>query len=189
MSTPRIPSLRDEDLDAEQQVAAEPFRNAPRVDNVGRTLLNHPALLTSWLPFMRHVMFGTTLQPRDREILVLRTGWLGRAEYEWAQHVRFGRAAGLTDADIANIMAGPDGPGIPVGDCLLLRAADALREHSRIDDALWRELATRYDRKQLMDIVFTVGQYTLVAMMLNSFGVEVDDYLKGSYPALPPESE
>ncbi len=182
---PRIPSLRDDDMDEEQQAAAAPFRNAPRIDNVGRTLLNHPALMTSWLPFARHVMFETTLAPREREILILRTGWLCRAEYEWAQHVRFGKAAGLTDADIANILAGPETPGLAPGDRLLLRTADELHEYSRIGDALWNELAAHYDRKRLMDIVFAVGQYTLVSMMLNSFGVEVDDYLKGGYPALP----
>jgi 4-carboxymuconolactone decarboxylase len=182
---PRIPSLRDEDMDEEQQAAIAPFRGAPRIDNVGRTLLNHPALLTSWLPLMRHVMFETTLTPRERETLILRTGWLCRAEYEWAQHVRFGKAAGLTDADIANIMTGPDAPGLSPGDRLLLQTADALHNEARIGDALWAELASHYGRKQLMDIVIAVGQYTLVSMMLNSFGVAVDDYLKGGYPALP----
>jgi alkylhydroperoxidase family enzyme len=185
MPTPRIPSLRDEDMDPEQQAAIAPFQSAPRIDNVGRTLLNHPALMTSWLPFARHVMFETTLAARDREILILRTGWLCRAEYQWAQHVRFGKAAGLSDADIANIMAGPDAPNLTPGDRLLLRTADELHNHSRIGDALWNELAAHYERKQVMDIVFAVGQYTLVSMMLNSFGVEVDDYLKGGYPALP----
>jgi 4-carboxymuconolactone decarboxylase len=141
--------------------------------------------MTSWLPFMRHVMFETTLAARDREILILRTGWRCRAEYEWAQHVRFGKAAGLTDADIANIMAGPDAPELAAGDRLLLQAADELHDHSHIGDALWAELAAHYGRKQLMDMVFAVGQYTLVSMMLNSFGVEVDDYLKGCYPAPP----
>jgi 4-carboxymuconolactone decarboxylase len=185
MTTPRIPSLRDEDMDEEQKNAVAPFRSAPRIDNVGRTLLNHPALMTSWLPFARHVMFETTLAPREREILILRTGWLCRAEYEWAQHVRFGKAAGLADADIANIMAGPDAPGLALGDRLLLQTADELHNNFRIGDALWNQLVSHYERKQLMDIVFAVGQYTLVSMMLNSFGVEVDDYLKGGYPALP----
>ena len=182
---PRIPSLRDEDMNEEQRAAAAPFRSAPRIDNVGRTLLNHPALMASWLPFARHVMFETTLAARDREILILRIGWLCRAEYEWAQHVRFGKAAGLTEEDIAHIMDGPDMPGLARGDRLLLQTADALHRNSNVDDALWNDLAAHYDRKQLMDIVFTVGQYTLVSMMLNSFGVEVDDYLRGNYPALP----
>ena len=185
MPAPRIPSLRDEELDDEQRAAMAPFRSAPRIDNVGRTLLNHPALMTSWLPFARHVMFETTLAARDREILILRTGWLCRAEYEWAQHVRFGKAAGLTDGDIANIMAGPDAAELTQDDRLLLRIADELHNHSRIGETLWNELAAHYPRKQLMDIVFTVGQYTLVSMMLNSFGVEVDDYLRGFYPTLP----
>lgn len=185
MTAPRIPSLRDEDMDAEQTAAIAPFRNGTRIDNVGRTFLNHPAFLQNWIPLARHVMFETTLPARDREILILRTGWLCRSEYEWAQHVRFGKAAGLTDGDIATTMKGPGAAGTVPKDDLLLRAADELHTNAKLSTDLWNELARHYQRKQLMDIVFTVGQYTLVAMALNSFGVEVDDYLKNSYPLLP----
>jgi 4-carboxymuconolactone decarboxylase len=185
MTVPRIPALRDEDMDEEQRDAVAPLRQGGRIDNVGRTVVNHPALLAHWLPFVRHVMFQTTLPARDREILILRTGWLCRAEYEWAQHVNIGKKAGLTDEDIARIVAGPGAPGISQKDNLLLRVADELHRTARLGDETWSELAAHYERKQVMDIVFTVGQYTLVSMMLNSFGVEVDDYLKNNYPALP----
>src|SRR5207302_412512 len=109
--------------------------------------------------------------PRDREILILRIGWLCRAEYEWGQHVLIGKAAGLTDDEIERITRGPDAPGWDPFEAALLRATDELHEDSFVSDGTWKTLAERYSTEQLMDVVFTVGQYTLVSMALNSFGV------------------
>lgn len=57
----------------------------------------------------------------------------------------------------------------------LLRAADELHDGHRISDATWTALSANYDTQQLMDIVFTCGQYTLVSMFLNTAGVEIDE--------------
>ena len=62
---------------------------------------------------------------------------------------------------------------------MLLRAADELHRDSRIGDATWSALSAHYETQQLMDLVFTVGQYTLVSMVLNSFGVQLDEGITG----------
>jgi alkylhydroperoxidase family enzyme len=94
------------------------------------------------------------------------------AEYEWEQHVVLGRDAGLSDDDIARIAEGPDAPGWSAFDAAMLRAVDELVRDAMIADATWGVLAESLDRQQLMDLVFTVGQYNLVSMALNSFGVQ-----------------
>jgi alkylhydroperoxidase family enzyme len=119
------------------------------------------------------------LPPREREILILRIGWLCQAEYEWGQHVIFGKAAGLTDEEIARIKEGPDAKGWAPFDSTLLRAVDELHKDAFISDKTWAALSERYNTEQLMDVVFAVGQYNLVSMALNTFGVQLDKGVKG----------
>ena len=121
----------------------------------------------------------STLVPRERELLILRIGWLCQAEYEWGQHVVFGKGAGLTDEEIARIKEGPDAEGWDPFDAALLRAADELHADALISDATWASLGERYNTQQLMDVVFTVGQYNMVSMALNTFGVQLDKGVKG----------
>ena len=95
----------------------------------------------------------STLAPRERELLILRIGWLCQAEYEWGQHVIFGKGAGLTDEEIARIKEGPDAKGWSPFDAALLRAADELHADAFISDATWAALSERYSTQQLMDVV------------------------------------
>jgi alkylhydroperoxidase family enzyme len=115
--------------------------------NIFSTLANHPKLLKRWTVFAGHILGKSSLPPRDREILILRIGWLCRAEYEWGQHVLIGLEAGLTDAEIERIKAGPDAVGWSRFDAALLRAVDELHEQALVADATWRELAERFNNK------------------------------------------
>jgi alkylhydroperoxidase family enzyme len=176
---PRIEPVKKESWTAEQRTLLEPLEKAGRLYNVFSTMANHTALASTWMIFATHVLRRNSLPPRDREILILRIGWLCHSEYEWAQHVRIGKTEGLTDDDIRRIAAGPGGPGVGDHDRLLLEAADELHTSAFISDATWNALAKSYDTRQMMDLVFTVGQYNLVSMALNSFGVQLDDGLEG----------
>lgn len=150
--------------------------------NLLGTLARHPELTTAFLTFNGHVLYGTTLTPRQRELLVLRVARLRRSDYEWAQHVLLGRAAGLTDEEIARITSGPDAEGWAPLDRLLLIAADELLAEGSLNDGTWQALSGRLDERQVMDVVFTVGTYALVAMALRTFGVEPEPEL---VPYLP----
>jgi alkylhydroperoxidase family enzyme len=121
----------------------------------------------------------STLPPRERELVMLRIGWLCQAAYEWSHHSVLGIEAGLTQDELLRIIQGPDAEGWSQFDRTLLRAVDELHEDSFIADDTWEALAERYDTRQLMDLVFTVGQYNLVSMALNSFGVQLDEGREG----------
>jgi 4-carboxymuconolactone decarboxylase len=183
--SPRIPKARIEALHDEEAWTAPqrdilvPISRAGRLYNVHATMANHPALAKDWMVFAGHILRKSTLPARDRELLILRTGWLCQCEYEWAQHTRLGRKAGLSETDITNITKGPDAPGLAPLDKLLLQAADELHKDKLVSDATWTALARTYNTEQMMDLVFTVGQYTLVSMALNSFGVQLDEGLDG----------
>ena len=167
---PRIPPLALDALDADTRGLMGRFEDEPL--NIFRTLAHHPKLLKRWLVFANHVLGKSTLPERERELLILRIGWLSRAGYEWGQHVLIGRECGLSDAEIRAIKAGPDAGDWSGTDRDLLLAADELHRDAHVSDATWARLAARWDTEQLMDIVFTVGQYALVSMALNSFGVQ-----------------
>ena len=102
-----------------------------------------------------------------------------QSDYEWGQHVGIAREAGLTDAEIDRVAAGPAAEGWSRADRALLQAADELHDDQLVTDATWDELSLDWDTEQLMDIVFTVGIYTQIAMALRSFGVQREDGVPG----------
>jgi len=146
--------------------------------NIFTTLVRAPGLYRRWLPFGGKLLAGK-LPPRDRELLILRTGWNCRAEYEWAQHARIALDCGLTTEDIRRVVLDPATAGWAPFDGTLLRAADELHLSSTVTERTWSEMADRYDTEQLIEVPMLVGHYHLVAMALNTFGVELDDGLTG----------
>jgi 4-carboxymuconolactone decarboxylase len=179
---PRIEPLAEAEWDGEVRELLEPTRGGVgggAVLNIFRTIARHPKLMKRWNVFGNHVLFKSTLPARDREILILRIGWLCRAEYEWGQHVVIGRRVGLSDEDIARIRSGPEEEGWSPFEAALVRAADELHSDAFVSDDTWKTLAAGYDTRQMMDVVFTIGQYNMVSMALNSFGVQLDPGIEG----------
>jgi alkylhydroperoxidase family enzyme len=144
-----------------------------------KTLGNYSKLYNRWRVFGNHILYKCSLPLREKELLILRIGWLCNSEYEWAQHSFIGKRAGLSDEEILRIRDGPDAEGWSPFDALLLRTVDELYIDSFISDSTWNELAKNYDKHQLMDLVFTVGQYNLVSMVLNSLGLQLEKGMKG----------
>lgn len=166
-------------LGAQQAAPRIPPLDSAEGINISKTLAHHPALSDAWLTFARYVLGDNTLPPRDRELLILRIGYLCGAEYEWGQHSRIARQVGLSDEEILRVTRGPEDAGWSSFDTALLRAADELHDDAYISDGTWAELDARYDTKQLMDVVFTVGEYNLVSMALKTFRVPLDEGVEG----------
>jgi alkylhydroperoxidase family enzyme len=181
--TPRIPPLRDEETDEQARELLEEVRlpNAVAV-NIFETLVRHPGLYRRWMPFAGKLL-GGKLPGRDRELLILRTGWHCRSAYEWGQHVRLAQAEGISDDEIERVAAGPDAAGWTPFDRTLLTAADELADDACITDETWTALAERYDERQLIEVPMLVGQYHMVAFTLNSLGVQREP----GVPGLPDE--
>jgi len=171
---PRLEPLPREDWDEETRALL-----GESALNVFATFAHHPKLMKRWLVFGNHVLAKNTLPARDRELVILRTGWNCRAPYEWAQHVAIARSIGISDDEIARVSEGPDAGGWADADVLLLRAADELHEDQTLTDETYAALASRYSVQNLLDLVFTVGQYHLVSMALNAFRAERDDNVTG----------
>lgn len=179
----RIPMRDLSTMTGEERETVEKNAMNGQVFNIFKVLAHHPALVKRWTPFAGHILSKQTLPFRDREILILRIGWLNQAEYEFAQHELIARRGGFSDADIENVKAGPKAKALGEHETALLQLADDLHENSVASDATWTTLSKKYSTEQLMDAVFTVGQYNLVSWALNSFGVPLDDFLPGAKKA------
>ena len=182
LDAPRIEPVDLDQLDADQRAALEPFLatdggrvGGGRILNIFRTLAHAPKALTAFLGWGNYILSKrSALSPRDRELIILRTGYNCRSGYEWTQHKRIGLDCGLTEIEIERIKAGPDAPDWSDLDRAMLRATDELNADHFVTDTTWTALAPLGDKGR-MDLVMTVGQYTQVSMILNSFGVQVED--------------
>ena len=175
LMTPRIQALSDEQWDDEARALLAPIAQNGRVLNIFRTLANHSALARRWMVFANHILGKSTLSERARELVILRIGYLCQSGYEWGQHVVIARRVGMTDEEILFSKSGPETPGLSAFYRLLLQATDELHADAHISDATWSGLTEHLNPQQMMDLVFTVGQYNLVSMALNSFGVQLDE--------------
>ncbi len=96
----------------------------------------------------------------------------------WGQHVVIGKEVGLTSEEVERIKIGSEA-NWSEHDSVLIKAADELHGDAFITDETWSSLKKTYSDQQMMDLVFTCGQYNLVSMALNSFGVQLDDDISG----------
>jgi 4-carboxymuconolactone decarboxylase len=138
------------------------------------TLAHHPALAKAFLTFNAHVAGESTLSVRVRELVILRISWQRKAEYEFVQHVILGRRAGLTDEEIERVQRGPDALGWDPLDADLVRATDELHVHARIQQPTWDRLAAHFNTAQLMDLVFLIGCYDVLAMAIQTFQSQLE---------------
>ncbi|MGD2131595.1 MAG: carboxymuconolactone decarboxylase family protein [Maricaulaceae bacterium] len=176
LTKPRVPpvSIENAEGEAAELMRARANKNG-EVLNVFGTLANFPTAMTPFLTWASFILSDNNpLPPREREIVILRTGFLCRSGYEWTQHVRVGLRAGLTDAEVLRIKAGADAEGWSPADAALLKATDDLVKDHFISDAVWAELIEHFSQEQAAAVVFSVGQYTLVSMFLNTCGVQLD---------------
>ncbi|MGC2656312.1 MAG: carboxymuconolactone decarboxylase family protein [Mycobacterium sp.] len=149
----------------------EERRNARDAGNILATLARHPELCRAFLRFSGYLLTRSTLSPRLRELVILRVAHRRNCAYEWNHHVNIGKRVGLSDADIA---AAQTGDAADEFYRVVLGAVDELDGKTNLSDQTWTALGERLDEKQLMDLIFTVGGYTALAMGLNTFGVEVE---------------
>ena len=170
---PRIAPVQDADLTADQKEILEPMGS--RVLNIFRTMVTAPKAAKGFLAWGNYVLSRRNdLPAREREIVILRIGYLCKSGYEWTQHHGIGLREGLTADEIEAIKTGADAPNWSAPDKALLQASDELHHDQFITDATWAALKAHFSDKQCMDVVFTAGQYTQVSMILNSFGVQLD---------------
>lgn len=140
--------------------------------HVFTTLGRHRRLFRSWLPFAGTMLLRTHLPRADVELVVLRTAFNCSSPYVWAQHVPLARKAGVSMPAIVAIPHWGDRNSLTARQCLLLAATDELHSCKVISGVSWGELTFGLDERELIELCMLVGHYEMLAMTLNSLGVE-----------------
>lgn len=151
--------------------------------NVYRVMAHHPALLSAWSALRQHVVVGNALGPQRSEVAILRTGHRLGSEYEWSHHVVRARACGMSDARIASI-AGPL-DGMSAEDAIIARAVDEMFDNKRIGEASVEALAMLVGTEGVFDVIATVGMYSTLGYIVNSFRTPVDPDVAGELENCP----
>lgn len=144
--------------------------NAHLFTTLGRTR----GLFRSWLFYSAHLMPGGRISRKETEMAILRVAHRRDCAYEMDHHIRLGRRAGIDRDLLALIQAGPDAPRLSSRYAAILTAVDELVDSKSVTDATWAELATRFDERQLIELVLLVTQYDGLATTLGTLGVERD---------------
>ena len=153
-----------------------------QLGNGPRTLRHIPALADSFLSFPAYLSKDSTLPPRHRELLILRTAWLLNSDYIWSAHVPAARAAGFMDADLRRVAQGPGTRGWTPFEATLLRVVDQLFRNSFVNAADYRALTAEYDVPRTMDAVMTVADFLSLGTIYNALGVQTDSPSESTIP-------
>ena len=153
--------------------------------NALSTLMHHPALAGPFLTYNNVLLQKPALDPRARELVVLRVAWRTRSRYEWVQHLRLAPRVGITPEEIAAVADGAGATAWTPAEADLLAATDQLIDGYRVEDGTWDRLAEQLDERQLVELVFVVGTYTGLAMAFNSFGLQLEPELQELATSIP----
>lgn len=180
---PKIDPLPQDEWNSEQRKLLAPMQEEQGVgkiaSNLFSTLVRHPGLFKRWSVFANHVLFKSSLDAVSRELAILRIAWLTQAEYEWGQHVLIARQTGMSDSVIGRVKLGTEAEGWAPNERALLLAVDQLDKHCEIDGPCWSALLDTYNENQILDLIFTVGNYRLLAGFMKSTGIIRDSGVPG----------
>jgi len=175
LSQARIAPVNLSVATAEQHAFLKPYETPTGILNIYRTMARNIDAARSFHGWGGYVLRRAKFDTQLRELVILRIGWLCRSGYEWAQHTRRARREGMTEEAIARIKQGADVDGWTEVEHLVLRAADELHSTKFLSDATWKGLQQFLSEEELMNLVFIVAHYTQVCMVLNTFGVQLED--------------
>jgi len=173
-----------EDPTPEQAELLEPYRTFSGGEpfNIFRTLAHHPKLFKRSMVLATGLLVKGALPPRIREIAILRVAWRSGSVYEWGQHVRIGLDSGLTQEEIDRLATDAADAGWSDAERLTVTVADELCLTVDLTDATWDAAVETWGEQDLMELIFLVGNYRMLAGFLNAARVELDDGL-GGFPA------
>lgn len=142
-----------------------------KLPEIHYTMLRYPELWERISDLSVQLSGRGQIPARDRELVILRTGWLCQAPFEWGEHVRIGRLLGLTGEDIERVIEGSGAEGWTDHERALLAATEELHAGAMISDATWEVLSRSMSETQLFELAVLVGQFVTVAFWQNALRI------------------
>jgi len=143
--------------------------------NIHNIMAHYPELMKAWSPFRNHVVLNSSLSPRHRELLILRTAYNCEADYEWQHHVERGLTAGLDKHEIERVKQGSGASSWSMQEAALLSAADDCHSGYHITAKTLETVGTHFNTRQQLDIAVTVGMYMTLALIIKTWNVPMED--------------
>lgn len=177
---PRIAAVPNEEIDEESWKLVRAIRASTGAGPIDvmpeymRTAVKHPGIFRCQME-MGTVLFQGTIPPRERELAILRCGWLCRAPFEWGEHVHIAKRYGLSDEEIERATQGSSAPGWSEHDAAILRGVEELIADQALSDETWHVLAKSWNEQQLFEFPMMVGQYVATAFVQNSLRIRLAD--------------
>lgn len=169
----RVPYLEPDDLDPEHRYLLE------RPINLAKATAHSPGGARAFNRLGGWIRSKSTLDPRLREIAILRIGVVTRTEYEYSHHVKIGRASGMSDDDIRAVIAGPGHPSLGELEELVVRAADEATNDLGVSEATVTALQQHLSDELLVELTIVISFYNGVVRLLNTLAIDVEpDYLR-----------
>jgi 4-carboxymuconolactone decarboxylase len=140
--------------------------------NLFRMLAHSPPTLAGFGKLGGALLQDGTLEPRLRELAIVRVGLLAGAEYESEKHTVIARAMGLSDAELAALQVGADPAPLDDAGKAVRALADELFHGVRASDAALAAVRQHLDDRQVVELVVTIGFYGLVCRVLETLGVD-----------------
>ena len=141
--------------------------------NVHRVMARHPDLMSAWTPLRQHIATGGSLEPRYRELVILRVAHRSGVAYEWHHHVARAGTAGLSDDEIEAVRLDAH-EGWRTIEANLLAAVDQLLDDSSLGDQTRLALEASVGVEGVLDVIVTVGMYVTLAMLINTTRIEIE---------------
>jgi 4-carboxymuconolactone decarboxylase len=143
---------------------------ADEVPEYMRVMMKHPEVFARQME-MGAALYNGRIPPRERELAILRIGWLTQSPYEWGEHVNIAQRVGLSLEDVARAREGSAAAGWGAHDAAILRGVEELLADYALSDATWSILAHSWDEAQLIEFPMMVGQYVATAFIQNSLRI------------------
>jgi alkylhydroperoxidase family enzyme len=147
---------------------------ATEIPGYGMTMAKHKPIFRRQLE-MGMAIFGGKIPARERELAVLRIGWLLRAPYEWGEHVDIGQRYGVTKDEIVRITEGSTAAGWTEHERAILRAVEEIMANQTVSDDTWAVLAKSWNEEQLLEFPMMVGQYVCTAIVQNTLRIRLEN--------------
>ena len=176
---PRILAVPNEELDEASVELVNTIRASAGagavtvVPDYMRTVIKHPEIFRCQME-MGTVLFQGRISPRERELAILRIGWLCQAPYEFGQHVNISKRYGVTTEEIERAVEGSAAPGWTEHEAAILRGVEELLEDKAVSDDTWNVLAKSWDEAQLIEFPMMVGQYVATAFVQNTLRIRLE---------------
>lgn len=152
--------------------------------NLYKVLGNHPAIVAAWTEFAQTIRADSITPRALRELMILRSGQLQRSDYEWAQHLKMARKAGVREAQINALAHWRDSTEFDARERAALEITEAVTA-GEVSDAVWNTAATLFNDAEMVELSLTAAFYCMVGRMLNALRVEMDADIIDHHPRLP----